>query len=73
MVCPAVVALRENGNRVDMTGFESSLELRLVELVPDGRNRLGGVEVEVNLAVSQWFHNLVSFSVIIFRDIYPAV
>ena len=50
------MALREDGDRVDVGLGEGAGEILRVEARADARNPLGGVEIEMDLAVA---HKLV--------------
>ena len=53
IVRPAVMALGEDGDRVDMRLLERRHEVVGIERRADAGDMLGGVEVEVDLAVAQ--------------------
>ena len=53
VIAPAVMALREERDRIDRRLFQRFLPALLVELLTDAGNVRRGVEVEVDLAVSE--------------------
>jgi hypothetical protein len=61
MVGPAVVALGEQGDGVDVTGLQGRLEVFAGEAGADALDALGGVEVEVDLTVGKG-HDRISFT-----------
>jgi hypothetical protein len=52
VVMPAVVALGEDGNRIDVPEFQCALELRGIEGRADARDLLGGVEIKMNVTIA---------------------
>ena len=52
MIRPAVMALGEDGDGIDVRLGEGSAELVRIEARADARNPLGGVEVEMDLTVT---------------------
>ena len=58
MVCPAVVAFGEHGDRIDVADAQGILELLFIKAGADAGNVLAGVEIKVDLTKS---HGMSSF------------
>ncbi len=54
IIGPAMVALGEDGDRVHMRRLEGAHEILCIEVRADGRDMLGGMKVEMDLAITQW-------------------
>jgi hypothetical protein len=60
VVDPAVVTSAEESHAVDMRGFQGMCEEFRVELGADPWNVLTGMEIEMDLAKTEFLHDVVS-------------
>ncbi len=56
MIAPAMMALREERNRVNGCSLQCLLPAFLVELLTDAGNVRRSVKIEVDLAETEWMH-----------------